>query len=326
MSNKGNDLDDFRFDNDDDDLFGDQRDDDFSFADDDEPIDPDSDIDFGIADDDDIGGMGDDEFQQTGGERQGPSRGFIIIAAIFIILLLAGLGLLIGVLSGAIQPPLTGFDMTATAITEINATRIVQIAASQTASFEQANETATAMALGGTQTAEAAELAVTQTAEAFNVGLTQTAEAAGRDLTSTVMAQTAQAQGTQLAATSAAQTATAEAQAGTSVAQALTATTPAGEVPTTPAGGSIPLESVFQTATALAGVLNTPTIEVIIPTAGSGGAITPTPRVTALPDSGIFDDLAGSSGGPGILFLMAFGLVGVIAMARGLRANNNNKS
>ncbi len=326
MSNKGNDLNDFRFDNDDDDddLFNDQRNDDFSFADDDDPIDPDSDIDFGIADDD-IGGIGDDEFGGTGQERQGPSRIFIIIAAIFIIFLLLGFGILVGVLTGAIQPPLGAFEQTATAITNINATRIVQIAASQTAALDQANETATANALGGTQTAEAAELGVTQTAQAFNAGLTQTAESAGRDLTSTVMAQTAQAQGTQLAATSAAQTATAEAQEGTNVAQALTATTPGGAVPTTPSGGGIAIESVFQTATALANVLNTPTLEAFVPTAGAGGAVTSTPRVTALPDSGIFDDVVGSSGGPGILFLMAFGLVGVIAMARGLRANNNKK-
>lgn len=322
MSNR-DDLDDFRFDNDDDDLFGDRGDDDFSFGDDDEPIDPDSDIDFGI--DDDIGGIGDDDdFGSTGDERQGPSRGFIIVAAIFVILLLLGFGLLIGVVTGIIQPPPGPFEMTASAIAEINATRIVQIAASSTAGVELANASATALAIDSTETAEAAELAVTQTAEAFNAGLTQTAEAAGRDLTSTAQALTVQAEGTQLAGTQAAQTAAAEVQAGTDIALTLTAGTQVVQAPTTPAGG-LDLDAVFQTATALANILTTPTIEVVIPTAGTGGAATSTPRAAALPDSGIFDDIVGDGGSPSILFLMAFGLVGVIAMARGLRSSNNKK-
>ena len=49
----------------------------------------------------------------------------------------------------------------------------------------------------------------------------------------------------------------------------------------------------------------------------------PTPGVapTALPDTGLFDDIAGGTGGLGALALMALGLVAVIFVSRRLRTN-----
>jgi hypothetical protein len=78
------------------------------------------------------------------------------------------------------------------------------------------------------------------------------------------------------------------------------------------------------TATALAALLGqgggpTPTAEVLT-TPGTPAA----PRPTALPDTGLFDDLAASgSASTGMLVLMALGLVAVIVVSRRLRAANN---
>ncbi len=91
----------------------------------------------------------------------------------------------------------------------------------------------------------------------------------------------------------------------------------------TPGNG---LEAVNQTATAIAGAFLTATAQAVTP-----GAITvtvpaqafPTLAVTALPDTGLFDDVVGGgSSGMGVLALAVFGLIGVIVVSRRLRSVN----
>ena len=96
----------------------------------------------------------------------------------------------------------------------------------------------------------------------------------------------------------------------------------------TPGNG---LEAVNQTATAIAGAFLTATAQAVTP-----GAITvtvssqqafPTLAVTALPDTGLFDDVvSGGSGGLGVLALAVFGLVGVIVVSRRLRGVNERSA
>jgi hypothetical protein len=77
------------------------------------------------------------------------------------------------------------------------------------------------------------------------------------------------------------------------------------------------LESVNMTATAIAGAFLTAT-------ANAGGtpiATIPAQLVpTALPQTGLFEDVAGGSGGVGVLALAVVGLVGVIVVSRRLRS------
>jgi hypothetical protein len=102
----------------------------------------------------------------------------------------------------------------------------------------------------------------------------------------------------------------------------------AAAVTDTPSGPSIDIGAVQMTATALAIALGQ------APTQDAGGGATPTlevigdtpvgPLPTALPDTGLFDDLAtGGAGGLGGLALVMLGLVGVIAVSRRLRVANN---
>lgn len=91
----------------------------------------------------------------------------------------------------------------------------------------------------------------------------------------------------------------------------------------TPGNG---LEAVNQTATAIAGAFLTATAQAVTPgaevTASSQQAF-PTLAVTALPDTGLFDDVvSGGSGGIGVLTLAVFGLIGVIVVSRRLRGVN----
>jgi|GEM_PF-5826360 len=101
--------------------------------------------------------------------------------------------------------------------------------------------------------------------------------------------------------------------------------------------GGVSIGSVQQTATALADLFNaTPTPNATqAPDLGSGGgaggteiaANTPDPGSggggtgnEALPDTGIIDDVFG--GNPMLVILLAFGLLGVIIVSRGLRSVN----
>jgi hypothetical protein len=103
---------------------------------------------------------------------------------------------------------------------------------------------------------------------------------------------------------------------------ALEQTRVAGLPTNTPTPPTIDANAVQLTATALAQLLagqgGGPTQEVFTP--GTPG----TPRPTALPDTGLFDDLtAGSTSSISLLALMALALVIVIAVSRRLRTVNN---
>jgi hypothetical protein len=103
------------------------------------------------------------------------------------------------------------------------------------------------------------------------------------------------------------------------------------EMPPTSEGISLP--AVQQTATALAELFNaTPTPEIGL----TDQVATPIPGATAipttipgggvdgeLPDTGLFDDVF--QGNPAAIFLLAVGLLGVIAVTRGLRSVNRRR-
>jgi hypothetical protein len=84
----------------------------------------------------------------------------------------------------------------------------------------------------------------------------------------------------------------------------------------------IDANSVALTATSLALTLAPQPTQESLATATQAFVALP----TALPDTGLFDDVvAGGRDGVGLLALMAFGLVGVIAISRRLRSSNNKK-
>lgn len=89
----------------------------------------------------------------------------------------------------------------------------------------------------------------------------------------------------------------------------------------TPIAGG--LESVNMTATAIAGAFLTATAQ-------AGAAGTPIATIpaqivpTALPQTGLFEDVVGGNGGVGVLALAVVGLVGVIVVSRRLRSSGDN--
>jgi hypothetical protein len=118
---------------------------------------------------------------------------------------------------------------------------------------------------------------------------------------------------------------------GTPIAQA-SSPTPDDTAPT----ATRALSSVQQTATAFALLFETPdaTATPAGQDDGNGEAIspiraTPTPVTgigggdTALPDTGLFDDVF--NGNPLMIFAAAFGLLGVIVISRGVRASNRKR-
>jgi hypothetical protein len=283
------------FDNDDDDFSFDDND--FDFGDEGETPATGGDFDFGdegegefAFDEDDID-LGDEvpELDEVEEREGGISRPFLIIAALMILLFVGGL---VAVLFLANQtPPVTEFDMTRFAIETANAEVLVAIAASET---------------------QAVFVGQTQTAIALQPTLTPTASPTERPPTITP---TPPPDLTQLAATSIAQTSV----AGTAAALTQAAITPTVAAPS--------IGDVQLTATALANLL-----------LGAGGGPSPTPeglgtpgtpaapRPTALPDTGLFDDLtAGSTTSVSLLALMALGLVGVIVVSRRMRTANNRQ-
>ncbi|MBE0690962.1 MAG: hypothetical protein IH587_12660, partial [Anaerolineae bacterium] len=138
-------------------------------------------------------------------------------------------------------------------------------------------------------------------------------------------AQAADATGTAIAQqTSAA--ATAAALSVTEPPTAVGVPTEVVQVPTVVPG----LNSIEQTGTALAVTFQALTQQAM---EAGGGEATPTPeggfqpivRPTALPDTGLFDDItAGGRDGLGLLALAVIGLVGVIFVSRRVRSNNTN--
>lgn len=315
MSNRPNDPDDdFRnLLDDDDDGFNDPDDMVFdNFDDDDNNLD---DIDFG--DDDE----GFDDFNETTepAERSGPSRTFIIIAAILIIILLLGFGVLAFTLLGPKGP--SPFDQTSTAIALTNDAIANFMTETSVAGIDQGNQTATAQVQFDSATATAESFNATATIEAQNSFATQTIEAQDAFATQTQIAAGAVGTGTALAFE--------QQQSLTSTSAAETAIAGGGSAATeTPSGGVNP-NAIQETATALRASLLTQTQQAVegggaVVGTPSGGAIaTPTPRPTTLEDAGFIDDLG--SGGPGVLLLMGAALLGVILMSRGLRVVNNNR-
>lgn len=302
MSNRNDDFDfgDDLF-GDEDDLFGrrSEREDDSSMKFDD--FADDADFENGIElPDDDVDFDNDEER-----ERRGPNRAFIFIAVLFLIILLGGFALLAFVILGGRGP--SDIDITRTAIAQINATTEALALATQAAATVQAELTQTALAFSPTPSITPSPTATstpTIDAEATNqfiAGMTATAEENARS--TAVAARNATA--TQIAINAGAQQTPGENGQG------------GGDDATpTPESGIPSLNAVQQTATALAELFSQqPTQAVVTP----GPGVVPT-QPTALPDSGLFDDLAG--GNPSLLFLAAFGLLGVIFVTRRLRSGN----
>jgi len=314
MSDRNN-----EFDFDDDDFFG--RDDEPPLADEDEfPADFDGDF------DSDMPGF------EPEPERQGGNRTFIILAAIMIILFLVGLA---AVLFLALNQGPSGPQLTATAVVQANQT--TEALAAQTATqaviFANATETQIGLDALASETAQALFDAQTATAAAASPVPTDTPT-----LDATALAATQFVEATQTAIVSAAQAADAT---GTAIAVQTSAAATAGsvteeptpevieptevvEVPTIAPG----MSSIEQTGTALAVTFQALTQQAMD---AGGGEATPTPeggfqpivRPTALPDTGIFDDITGGGrDGLGLLALAVIGLVGVIFVSRRARSNN----
>jgi hypothetical protein len=278
-------------------------DDDFSFDDDegttganDEGFSfDDEEFDFGGDDEEfDFGGDDDITFEEEE-ERRGPSRTFIAIAAAMIILFLLALGALVLFMFNNQGP--TDLELTATAIVATN-NRIAQ--------FGQETATA-AVFFAQTQTAQA-NLTATELARPTETPTPSPTASPTATLPPDLTEAAAFAMQTQAAFDL---TATADA---INASANMTATALASG-PTSPP--TVAINAVAQTATALAILLQ--------PTVGGDSQAIATPTIegqpptlpTALPDTGLFDDLAaGGAGGLGGLALAIIGLIGVIAISR----------
>jgi hypothetical protein len=300
MSNKD---DDFRFD-DEDDLF--RNDDEFSSFDafdDSEDIDAEL-IDFGGDDELDLGG------EEAPEERSGTSRTFIILAVVLIVILLLGFGvLLFAVIGGGGGNP--ELNATRTAIAEQNATTLAQLATIDAQQTESFIATATAMSFTPTPSPSFTPSPtstptddLTATAQALNIEATQSAQST-------------------LDAIAFSQTATQEALGIGGGGDDATPTLESGMVIT-----PISQDAVAQTATALVSLLDPANLTAIAGgDGGTGGPLaTPTRTLptgptggsdTQLPDTGLFDEL--NAGTMGALGVVAFGLVGIIFIARRAR-------
>lgn len=280
------DDDDFNFDDDDFKFDEEPNGDSFKF-DDDAP-----DIDLDNANDTGFGFESEDmpELNEEGAAPQRTNRTFVIIAALMVILFLAGLGAVLFLSTQNTGP--TPLEQTRAAIETQNAetlllaqqtgTAAVELAfaQTQTASVPTATLTATREPTITPTPTETAPPTIDPTVEAANILLTQvssdaTATAAFFLITPSVVAPDTDA----VAAT------------GTALAALLGG-----------AGGGV--------ATDIPG-LASPTAE--------GGIIGVVP--TRLPDSGFFDDV-GSGNNVGLVALLALGLVGVIGISRVVRAKN----
>ncbi|MCA9904487.1 MAG: hypothetical protein KC547_11570 [Anaerolineae bacterium] len=301
------------FDFDDDDFFG--RDDEPPLPDEDEfPSDFEGDF------DSDMPGF------EPEPERQGGNRTFVILAAVMIILFLIGLA---AVLFLALNQGPSGPQLTATYVVQLNQT--TEALAAQTATqaviFANATETQIAVDAFASQTAQARFDAQTATAAAATPTPSPTAT-----LDATLLAATQFVEATQTAIVSAAQAADATGTAialQTSTAAAVTEepTVAPTEVAPTVAPG---LNSIEQTGTALAVTFQALTQQAVVLTATSEvvptaeGGFQPIPRPTALPDTGLFDDITGGGrDGLGLLALAVFGLVGVIVVSRRMRSRSD---
>lgn len=328
MSNRNN-NDDFNFD----DMFPDDNEGDRLFDDDD-------DLPSGFIDDE--GDMPELEPER----ERGTSPVFILLAVLMIILFVAGLGVILFLATRPTGP--TDLELTATQIVLLNQTVEAQLAQTQTqnALFQQQTQTAAFESLFLTQTA----LAASPTASPTNTRpptLTPTPSPNPDELTATALIRNVLTREI-LSLTPPNLTETAAAL--TLTALNFTATPSPEPSPTSPLPTPLPsdtpeptptiivtslLDAVNQTATAIAGAFLTATAN-----AGGGvGAGEPTPETfvtavvtlgltpipTALPDTGLFDDvMGGDMGSMGALALALVGLVGVIAVARRLRSRRED--
>lgn len=252
----------------------------------------DEEFDFGGDEEFDFGGDEDLTFEEAEEERSGPSRTFIIIAAAMIGLFLIALVVLVVFVFRDTGP--TPLEQTATAIVATNA-RIAQLG----------NETATAAILFAQTQTQQANLTATQLARPTDTPTPSPSPSPTASPSPDLTEAAAFAIQTQAAAD-------------------LTATANALEqLPTSPP--TIAINAVAQTATALALLLQ--------PTIGDqGGGVVASPTAegtsiaglpTALPDTGLFDDLAaGNTSSLGGLLLATLGLVGLIVVSRRVRAAN----
>ncbi|MBL8117888.1 MAG: hypothetical protein JNJ78_10210 [Anaerolineae bacterium] len=280
-----------------------QDDDDFNFGDDDFKFDDepngdefkfdDEPADIVLDDDKDagFGFEGEDmpDIDEEPAERQGTNRTFIFLAGAMILLFLIGLGAVLFLATRDTGP--TPIEQTRAAIETQNAETERLLNLTQTAAVVIAqNQTATASVPTATPTASPtlAPPTVTPTPVPPTVDATQA-------FANALLTQTARE-----------------------------ATETAVAALITPTQEPINADTVALTATALAAILNgagggdVPTQEVLTT---PGQVVTVIPNPTALPDTGLFDDLGGGSNA-GLMALMALALVGVIAVSRVVRTSN----
>lgn len=330
-----------------------RNDDDFNFDDDLFGTDstPDADADLNFDDDplNELGGIGDDNFTFDDEEEEGgrTNRTFVVLAIIIILLFIAGVA---AIVLFALNRGPSDTDLTRTAISRTNVAQAAFLEQTQTQSADNARATVTAAVLGVTQTAivdqqltAAAQIAQTQMAiDATQTALAQptatpsptieitpdmtgTADAMLTNLPPAAMAtalietQTAEAISilqTQEAVNSAAlQTQAAGTLSAAQTEAAANPPTATGQV----APGGISPDDVRLTSTALSQTLSpsTPIPAATLDTSSMGG--TPVLLLpTRLPETGLFDDIAGGNSF-GIMSLVALGLIGVIFGARRLR-------
>lgn len=325
-----------------------RNDDDFNFDDDLFGTDPtpstDADLNF---DDDPLSSIGSDDFnfddddEEEGGRT---NRTFVVLAFIIILLFIAGV---VAIVLFALNRGPTDVDRTRTAIAIFNVTQQAFLDETGTASFENAQSTATAAVIMLTQTGIAdqqatgaaaimqtqAALDATQTALAqptasptpsptvdITPDMTGTAAAMLTDMPPLEMATNLAATQTQEAADALAtqEAINAAALATQAAATLFAAQTEAAENPPTATGqvspGGLSPEDIRQTATALSQTLSPVTPVATEAIGGTPVIIVP----TRLPETGLFDDIAGGNSF-GVLALVALGLVGVIFGARKLR-------
>ncbi|MGB1287977.1 MAG: hypothetical protein ACPG7F_15675, partial [Aggregatilineales bacterium] len=262
-------------------------------------------------------------------ERGGIRPAFLILGLLLLLLLIGGGAALILGAQGERDRVL---NVTRTAIANINETTAANAAGRDATSTQSFIDTQTAVA----DAEENANIAATQTAEdAANATMTVIAqETLNFEATGTATAM----QGASVAMT---QTALAgdTFQTQTAIAELLDPDSDADQTQTaiaqlTADGGDtgtdtgLTVGAVQQTATALAGLLTTPTQQVGIPGGNTGGALTPIATIVPgnntggadnnqLPDTGVFDDIA-----PGALAGLALLLGLALVFARGGRIAN----
>ena len=278
----------------------------FGFDDEEEDYDLEDFEDFDEELDEDFLGEG-EEFEEVGAAA-GPSRTFVIIAMGMMVVFIVAIILVMVLVLGQDEGP-SANELTAHAIETENAGTEAAFYATKTQ--EPIDATATAE--------EAARVIQLQMTEE-SIQMTEAAqESATAQFFFDQQTQTAAAETPEVEVTP-----TVDELARLQTAQALTETA-AVETPEETAfvQPTISVDGVAATATAIAAALQTPIILTTPTELPRGDRFTPVPtaRATALPDSGMFDDVGGDTG-VALVLLAAFGLVGVIFGTRTLRTIN----